>query len=243
MYSNPEIYDILHTSGTSEEIDTYIKIVSNYLQLNKSLRWLEPACGSGRCLRLLKNRGFDVVGFDLDPNMIEYCKAALGDAVFQADMANFTSHLDSKFDIAFNPYNSIRHLDCDKAILSHLKQVAQSLNRGGLYLVGMSLSNYETDIPEEDIWTGSRGDCKVTQVVNYLPPDSEQRIETVISHIVTENPDENIDETYQLRSYDKSEWAEVIAKSGLELIASYDSIGVPAADRKLIYQIDVLKRI
>ncbi|MBT7311360.1 class I SAM-dependent methyltransferase, partial [bacterium] len=187
--------------------------------------------------------GFEVTGFDLDSNMIEFCKPELSDRVFVADMINFVDKLSSKYDIAFNPFNSITHLETDDAINSHLNQVAVALNPGGLYLVGISLSDYKNDVPEEDIWTGNRNECKVTQVVNYLPPEPKLRMETVISHIVVENPDDNIDETYKLRSYDDEQWSELIDKSPFEIIASYDSLGIPADDRKLIYQIELLKSL
>ncbi|MCP4143751.1 MAG: class I SAM-dependent methyltransferase [bacterium] len=244
MYSDPTVYDILHTPGTSEEVDTYQRIVSIHLQLNKSIKWLEPACGTGRCLRLLAARGYYVAGFDIDPEMIRYCKnSGLDCELFEADMIDFNSQLQCKFDVAFNPFNSIRHLHSDDAMVVHLEQVAQSLNSGGLYLVGISLSDYDNDVPEEDIWTGSRDDCKVTQVVNYLPPDQISRLETVISHILVENSDEHINETYKLRSYDKNEWAEVIANSPFEIVGSYDLLGITAGNRKLIYQIEVLRTI
>lgn len=185
-----------------------------------------------------------MAGFDIDPEMIRYSKnSGLSCELFEADMIDFTSKLQCKFDIAFNPFNSIRHLHSDEAMLKHLQQVAQSLNKGGLYLVGISLSDYENDVPEEDIWTGSRDDCKVTQVVNYLPPDQISRMETVISHIVVENQDEHIDETYKLRSYNKLEWAELVANSPFEAVGSYDSLGLPTDNRKLIYQIEVLRAL
>lgn len=244
MYSDPTVYDILHTPGTSEEVDTYLWIVSKHLQLNKSLKWLEPACGTGRCLRLLAQRGYYVAGFDIDQEMIRYSKnSGLACELFEADMIDFNSQLKCKFDVAFNPFNSIRHLHSDEAMLKHLEQVAQSLNSGGLYLVGISLSDYDNDVPEEDIWTGSRDDCKVTQVVNYLPPDQISRLETVISHILVENKDEHINETYKLRSYNKLEWTELVANSPFEVVKSYDSLGIPAGSRKLIYQIEVLRTI
>jgi len=176
--------------------------------------------------------------------MIQYSKnSGLACDLFEADMIDFISQLQCKFDVAFNPFNSIRHLHSDDAMAQHLGQVAQSLNSGGLYLVGISLSDYDNDVPEEDIWRGSRDDCRVTQVVNYLPPDQISRLETVISHILVENKDEHINETYKLRSYSKKEWAELIDNSPFEVVGSHDSLGISADSRNLIYQIEVLKAI
>ena len=51
---------------------------------------LEPGCGGGRMLEALADRGFQVVGIDRSPRMVELSRERLGTRgeVFEADMTH-----------------------------------------------------------------------------------------------------------------------------------------------------------
>lgn len=205
FYSLPEVYDILHAAGTAQEVTGLERIARRFVKdvPLAEQTWLEPACGSGRYLRVAAGRGRNVIGFDISPGMVEYANrsiearlarrstAARGTkvkskpartpthpAVHIADLTTFARTMSrvlrpGSADFAFNLINTIRHLPSDRAMLDHFEQIATVLKPGGVYALGLSLSSYGFEIPSEDIWIGRRGRCEVRQVVQYLPGTGE----------------------------------------------------------------------
>lgn len=258
FYADPSVYDILHAPGTAAEIDALEKIERAFMpgRPEKSRLWFEPACGTGRYLKVAAGRGRRVAGFDLDPGMIAYAagRAALVKAtLFKADMTGFASEArraglaPASADFAFQPVNSIRHLSSDKAMLAHLTEMAAILKPGALYVVGISLTDYDWLEPEEDVWTGARGTCRVHQLVNYLPPEpgtKRARAETVLSHLTITRPrgTEHRDATYDLRTYDEKQWRALVKRSPLVRAGGFDAFGDPLDGRALNYQLEALQK-
>jgi SAM-dependent methyltransferase len=261
LYADPMVYDILYSPNTALEVATYEKLEALFAAapLNPRRVWFEPACGTGRFLRVAARRGRQVVGFDLDDGQIEYAKKrgviTTGRQsrihFFQADMRNFLAaaaaagHPAGSADFALNPVNSIRHLASDREMLDHFDQMARILKPRGVYIVGLSLTDYDWLMPEEDLWESARGRCKVSQLINFLPPEpgtGRARIETAISHLTVTRPsgEEHYDDRYDLRTYDRRQWRNLVAKSGLRHAGSFDAWGKDLGDRTLPYQLEVL---
>ncbi|RMH14920.1 MAG: class I SAM-dependent methyltransferase [Planctomycetota bacterium] len=231
LYADPVIYDILHAPDTDEEVDWLIQVEQAWSPAQRVPRcWLEPACGSGRYLRALRARGIDSVGFDLSDAMIAYArrraqrlKHRTSEQLFVASMTDFAARVERPITFAFNLINTIRHLESDEAVLEHFEQIASVLAPGARYCVGLSTSLYGFEQPSEDVWSGSRGACSVTQVVQYVPPERGRR-EQVYSHLTIRRPtgEEHRESSYTLRTYSRDEWLELIERSCLKLAATLD---------------------
>jgi SAM-dependent methyltransferase len=238
FYADPLIYDVLHAPGTAGEVRALLRIVKRFMPVAQPLRFLEPACGTGRYLLALARKGHHCTGFDLSPEMIAYAKAAALERdlasrvrLFSADMRTFDQGRRlGTFNVAFNLINTIRHLSSDAAIIEHLEAVRRRLLPGGVYLVGLSLCAYGREAPTEDTWTGKIKGMTVTQVVQYLPsPGSsgKARDERVISHmsVTASGATRHIDSTYVLRGYDLAQWRKVTRAAGFEIAACVASDG------------------
>ena len=257
LYADPMVYDILYTPGTAGEIGAFTQLEMQFApeRILKGSLWFEPACGTGRYLRLAQDRGKRIAGFDLDEGQLDYARGRLEvppGALFQADMADFSAAArksglkPGSVDFAFNPVNSIRHIDSDQAMLAHFEQIADFLKPGAVYVVGLSITDYARLMSEEDLWQTARGRCKVSQLVNYLPPEpgtTKARLEQVISHLTVERPNrtEHFDDIYDLRTYDTKQWRDLIGKSRLNHAGSFDAFARPRAGRVLAYQLEVLR--
>lgn len=268
LYAEPALYDILYGPDTWREIDALERIEKaiaggGRASLRRDRLWFEPACGSGRYLRVAAARGRRAAGFDLSADMLAYAAnrrirsrsraATRAPRYFQADMIDFLPAASraglrpGSVDFAFNPVNSIRHLESDRAVLAHLGQVARMLRPGAAYVVGISLTDYDFLLEEEDLWTAARGSCRVTQLVNYLPPEpgtNLARAERVISHLTVERPRgiEHLDHTYVLRTYDQRQWRGLVRRSPLARAGTYDARGRLAGPGPHAYQYEVLTR-
>jgi len=252
LYADATVYDILHTPGTAAEVDALERIEREWARgsgrrLAPRRLWFEPACGTGRCLRVARGRGRRVGGYDANPAMVAYARRRLGAVVHVAAMTDGTvpGVRPGTVALALNPVNTIRHLPDDAAVLAHLDQVATLLAPGGLYCVGISLVDYARLEPDEDVWEGVRGRCRVSQVVNYLPPEPgtpRARVETVISHLTIARPGgvEHRDDRYDLRCYDRRQWGRLVSRSALRRVGRRDALGRALAGREPPYVWEVL---
>jgi SAM-dependent methyltransferase len=254
LYSDPEIYDILHWPGTGAEFRGVMRAARAYARTRTRGVWtlLEPACGTARLLRLAARQGYRVLGFDLSPEMIAYANSRLPPPatgtrrrhrLLVADMERFTARFgrDSQVDVAFCPINTIRHLDTDAGMLSHFAEIARILKPGGVYLVGISVTMYGMESESEDIWEGARGHTKVKQVISFVPPELG-RFEQVYSHLIIARgrQREHRDSHYRLRCYSLEQWRRLIARSSLCTIATVNADGKPVEPSDLGYCIYVL---
>lgn len=250
------MYDIVHTPGTAEEVRGLERIAEMYAPGVKG-SWLEPACGTGRYLRLLAKHGHRCVGFDRSAAAIEYARAWVTRAGL-GQQCSFNLGEFGAFEVAagsvraaFCSINTIRHVATDAELLQHFELIADGLAPGGVYVVGLSLTAYGIEPPTEDIWTASRGRCRVTQVCSYFPPDGDGasdrdggRTERVHSHVRVERPRgvEEITDAYGLRTYSPGQWLDVIDRSALRLVHVTDEFGTPMDVPPSGYRLYVLGR-
>lgn len=257
LYRDASVYDILHAPGTAAELDALERVfLRHWRGRAASPVWLEPACGSGRLLRLAARRGTRAVGFDADAGMVAYANAALGRRglahrarVHAGDMTEFVPGVVGRAsaDFAFCTINSFRHLMSDAEAFRHLRQIGEALRPGGLYAVGLSTACYALDGPTEDVWEAARGACRVRQVVEYDPPTGRRggtRVERVYSHLMITRPGgvEHRDSSYGLRTYDLDQWLGLVERSPLRLTGVADAWGDEAVAADATYRLYVLAR-
>jgi len=257
FYSMPHAYDVLHGPGTAADVTALERLAARFCRSpSRGRTWLEPACGTGRYLRVAARRGYRAIGFDLGPGMIAYAAAraerspaARRPRFFVADMTDFDQGRRlPRVDLAFNLINTFRHLPTDRAALAHLGAVSRVLRRGGVYAVGLSLSAYDLESPSEDVWTGRRGGTSVHQVVQFLPPlgrrGDGRRAERVLSHLIIRRggrAEEHVDSAYALRGYDLRQWRRLVRDADMEIAGVTDQAGDDAEPTEPGYFVFVLR--
>lgn len=256
IYTLPVWYDVLHQQGTAREAAGLLRLAREAAGLReRDVRpWLEPACGTGRYLRALAAKGRRLVGFDLEPAMVDYARATLarrglgrrvrvelGD---MTDVAHAAGGDAGRFAFAFNLVNTIRHLMTDADLHAHLRGVYEALAPGGVYAVGVNTSLPGIEHPSEDVWTGARGRLRVRQVIQYLPPERGGRTETVISHMTITTPtrEREVNSTYALRCYTPSQWLAAVRRAGFTPFGTADEDGEPWVPGETMYAIHVLRK-
>lgn len=251
FYADPSAYDVLHSSGTREELAGVERIVRRRALTGGW--WLEPGCGTGRHLRLLARRGERVVGFDVSSGMVAFARERLGRIAstrraraFVGDMRRFSLGA-IRARVAFNLINTIRHVESDAGMLAHLACVRRALEPGGVYVVGISLSAYGLESASEDVWVGTRGRRRVTQVVQYIPARGGRgqgaRDELVISHVTDRRGTREREwtSTYTLRAYGLAPWRALIARAGWRVAQVCDDSGREAEPAAPGYALWVLE--
>lgn len=228
LYDRPDIYDILYAEGTGDEVWLMERINRKHGTGGKS--WLEPACGTGRYLAALCRKGYRVTGYDLNRKMISYARRRLRGArarVLRAGMTSFC-HPES-FDAAFCLAGTFRHLLTQKEAAAHLRLTAKSLKAGGLYILGLDLTDYGQACDDEETWTAKRAGKRVLQAVVSLTAEPRRRRERLINFLTVSEGRESffLESTYDLRSYDWRQFQELLRASPLRLEAVYGPDGRP----------------
>ncbi|MFT4537674.1 MAG: SAM-dependent methyltransferase [Planctomycetota bacterium] len=243
-YDAPKYYDIIFDVETEEEAD-FLEAVHEALgpKVNgRSLpRALEPACGSGRLVVELADRGWRVEGNDISQPMLDYARERLRSKgllrrarLSQGDM----SHVSVKqpVHLAHCGVSTFKYLLDETSARSHLASVAGCLAPGGLYLLGFHLTNYETSKESVERWRVEQDGLDVRCSIRGWPADKRKRREKVRSRLrVVEDGQQKRSETeWYFRTYNARQVRNLLrAVPELEHIASFDFTYDIEAPRKL----------
>ncbi|MEM0481171.1 MAG: class I SAM-dependent methyltransferase [Candidatus Aenigmatarchaeota archaeon] len=157
-------YDIIFQfRDIKKECDFLEYCFKNFAE-RKVKKILDLACGTGSHAIELAKRGYDVVGIDINKDMLNLAKQKaknLKIRFFKADISNF--NLKEKFDAAICMNDSINYLTSNEKLIKHFNLVYKHLNKRGIYII-------ETFHPKEilgfqkvtlDSWKEKRGNIEV----------------------------------------------------------------------------------
>ena len=147
LFDVPDVYEQVFCREASVEADFLNACFAKYSDRPVQTAF-EPGCGGGRLLSLLADRGIRVSGIDQSQAAVDFANSRLADAqnpvpVKLADMANATDSYWSDptpADAAFASVNTLRHLPCDRSVLTHLELMARVVRPGGVYVVDIQLA-------------------------------------------------------------------------------------------------------
>ena len=223
LYSSPEIYDVAFGWDLTLELD-FLEACWADLVPGPVRRVLEPACGSGRLLKGLGDRGYDVLGYDRSPEMIAYASrkvASVGGRALRGDMATFRPP--GRFDVAINLVNSIGYLLEDAEALAHWERVAEALRPDGIYVVQFSYAGESPESASFGPWENRAGDLTTRLTWSVTREDPAARRSHQHCRIEARRGTEAlvIEEEHVLRLWTQEDVDRLLAVSALELLAIY----------------------
>jgi SAM-dependent methyltransferase len=226
-YDTPRYYDIVFDVDTKLECDFLEAMASRY-GATRGSRALEPACGSGRLVAELSRRGYDVTGFDKNDRMLAYACQRLAEAGLRARLCR--RELDDfrfarPFDLAYCLVSTFKYLLSERSARQHLECTARALKRGGIYVLGLHLSQYDSPSKTRERWVARRDGTTVTCNTQFWPPDRRRRLEQVRTRLtVRERGTTARSETsWQFRCYDARQLRRLLRSvPGFEHVATYD---------------------
>lgn len=230
-YETPLYYDIVFSGDDATEGLFLLRLLELHgppLAPRARRRVLEPACGSGRMVLELARRGCDVTGFDLSAAMLEFARRRMRQArrraeLLEARMESF--EVGTGFDLAHCMVNTFKYLLDESSARAHLERVARALRPGGLYAIGIHLTQYEDRRDNHERWVARRGPLEVTCNIHGSAPDRRTRLENVRSRLrVLENGREQRTETaWTFRTYDLRQFRALVSSvPAFEIAACYD---------------------
>jgi SAM-dependent methyltransferase len=116
---------------------------------------LDAGCGTGRVGRELTRRGVRVVGFDIDPEMLETARRKAPEVVWLRHDVTLV-RLAERFDAVLLAGNVINFVAPDRRPLA-VANMALHVRPGGLLIDGHSLKAGEARLADYDRWAGADG--------------------------------------------------------------------------------------
>jgi len=210
-------YDIHHPIPPADEFAFYRDILREV-----DGRVLEPMCGSGRFLIPLLKHGCDIYGFDGSVDMIEACRNRLNEDE-RIQLATFESfHSPNAFQACIIPAGSFSLLADARAAKQALACIHRIMVPDGVCHIEVCgtpcNSTGATDINSRTVKTAAGTALTLIEMASY---DQEQRVETIHCHYIecTERLIVASDlEIYQLRCYERSEFAALAEASGFTVV-------------------------
>lgn len=165
LYDQAELYDIAYDWDVTRELQFVLMCVEFYGR-GEPTRLLEPACGTGRNLACLGRMGLEALGYDLNPQALDFARRLLKEEgldgrcrVLQGSMADFS--LPERFHGTYTAINSFRYLLTDEDVRAHLRATAAMLEPGGVYVVDLSYAMPPRLRPRVIRWSARRGDTRI----------------------------------------------------------------------------------
>jgi SAM-dependent methyltransferase len=252
LYDYPKYYDLIFGSDWAAEYKFLLGCFERYSK-RPVKRLFEPACGTGRLVIQFAKAGYEIAGNDLNEKAIKYCNARLKRAgfpetTFVGDMAAFT--VKKKVDAAFNMINTFRHLPTGKTAEAHLHCVAESLNKGGLYILGLHLTPKSPAKCTSESWASSRGNLSVVSNLWTIETNLKKRQERigVTYDVYTPTKQFRITDETIFRTYSMDQMFALLAtEPRLRVVEMYDfrydldwPVDVTPATEDIVY---VLQRV
>lgn len=145
----------------------------------KGDRVLDIACGTGKVAENLNNKGKQVLGIDLEPEMVNIAKNKNNIDAKVLNMLDL-SKLSGSFDLVYCIGNSIPHLSGLEEVEDFVSQVKNKINNG--YLV-LQWINFAPFLKQNDEYLGSLPDIKTDRLVferRYFREGSNIRFNTLL---------------------------------------------------------------
>lgn len=211
-YDTPLYYDIIFDADTPREADFLEAMWLEHGPSYPPQRLLEPACGSGRLVLEMARRGWQTFGFDSSQKMLDYAQTRLAAAglearLWQDRMESFRTPGRTRYDLAHCLVSTFKYLLTEDDALACLRRVAAALKPGGLFVLGLHLTEYERTTPDHERWVAERDGIHVTCNTRTWPADAQMRLEALRTRLrIRHGEREHIQETrWHFRTYSISE--------------------------------------
>ena len=227
LYDYPAYYDLVFNDEMEREVDFLLDCFDVY-SLRPVERIYEPAAGTGRLLAEMARRGKSVVGCDLSESAVAHLNTRLERlghpaAARVADMRHFMPR--PKVHAAFNLISSFQHLLEEEGAEQHLRRVARSLVKGGVYVLASDLCPRGQRRRTRGAWTRSVPGLSVATTLRTLTVDWRRRREVCeMTSVIREGDSVKvIREHLSFRTYTLRQLRRLFARvDGLRLVATYD---------------------
>ncbi len=229
-YETPLYYDIIYDADSRVEAKFLTAVYEKFaLRPSPRLRRaLEPACGSGRLVRELSRRGWNVWGFDANPKMLAFAqkRASKPAQLWRDQMESFSVPNTKKFDLVHCLINTFRYLLTEKEAFAFLKLVQNAMRPGGVFVLGLHMTDYSRKKCEHERWVMDRKGVHVVCNTRTWPPQRRIREELLRTRLRITHRKKSWDQetVWRYRTYSAQELKKLLQKAAprLRIVGCFD---------------------
>lgn len=228
-YDYPQYFDMVFRDETADEVAFFQDVFQRFLT-RPAKRLYEPGCGSGRLVAAMAAKGFDMIAVDNNAAMLAYLRKRLSRRNLDAELVlgDMTTHRCRPLaDAAFCTFNTFRHLTDADSAEQHLRSVAASIRRGGVYILGFHCIPLDADPDCTERWRAAHAGTRVSVTLRVIDFQRRRRLETLRVSIKATKPSgvvERIRSEFPLRLYTPSQARTLLASVAdvFEIAGIYD---------------------
>ena len=193
LYDHPKYYEIAFSfRDIKREVDVFEECFRRYSKIPVR-RALELGSGNSPHLEELARRGYEYLGLDINPVMLDYAQKraeahGISATFMQADMRHFS--LETPVDFVYVMLASL-FTESTEDVLSHFSAVAKALKAGGLYFLDWCVNFQWGDMSDvrEQSWTMEKEEVKVD--VRVLNEGVIDRVAQINQHKILADVDDH----------------------------------------------------
>ncbi len=235
-----------HYNNEADSYDTFNEnksreinlLIAKILEAYKVKKVLDLSCGTGSQVFYLSERGYEVIGVDINDKMLKIAKEKALKyqpplSFLKGDMR--TSKVGS-FDAVLTIFNAIGHLTKDD-FAKTLMNVNHNLKKGGIYVFDIFNLSYLLDgnnITKLTIdWQEKAGNVTFREVqYSTIDQDGVLTSYDILHRQESSNPPQ-IKKTLQtLQVYSFHELEKMLLKAGFRVVNSFDALGSPLTEKE-----------
>jgi SAM-dependent methyltransferase len=192
-------------------------------------------CGTGSFCIEMEKRGYDPIGIDASPRMLEQARAkaaaaGAGRCLFlQQDIARF--ELFGTVDLIVCLLDTLNHLLKRTDVARLFKLCANYLNPGGLFIFDVLSPDYLSRRLGNNIFYDGDPEQTMLWQNSYSPRSGISRSEILLFTRTADNCYERSEAIVRERLYRRDELSDYIKEGGLELLAVHGDLTYTAARR------------
>jgi ubiquinone/menaquinone biosynthesis C-methylase UbiE len=221
-YEEPLLYD-----KENEEYQPELALLLKRAE-ESSGKIIDLACGTGRMTIPLARHGFDCIGVDIHPKMLQQAKEKAGSLPIQwIEQDGRSLCLDVKASLIFSVGNSFQHFLTNEDQDGLLSSVNRHLEMDGLFIFGTRFPNAEELLqpPAEEYWQSYQDGESTVDLYTISRYDALQQIQHYTTIRKYKDAEGNrVDEQQtqiKLRYVFPKEMERLLIKHGLEILALY----------------------
>jgi ubiquinone/menaquinone biosynthesis C-methylase UbiE len=243
---NPEFFDAYNLS---EDTDTKNSIIEGFLRKYKVNTVLDLTCGTGSQVFYLMKHGYDVVGSDFSPALLEIArkKAAQQKMKVKFIDGDMRSIQVGQFDAAITIFNAVGHLTKD-GFEKAMKNIHRNLHHGGLYV--FDILNLEAMTDEVVTNLAYHIQKKVGNIhihgIQCSTIDRKKGRLTAFDHVVLQKNAEKPQwqrNRFTLQIYTAKELQEMLIRHGFEILGQYELDGSAFTKKKSLSILTVARKL
>jgi len=207
-------------------------------------RVLDLACGAGRHSLELRRRGFEVVGADISPELLEIARRDAAEQSLEAEFVEADLReldFDAEFDVVLSLNDgAIGYFETDEENLRSFEVIARALKPGGQHLMQLPNVLYaQKNLPQKS-WIS--GDSMIELVEHRWNKSNRYMEGAMIPVRFGEVLDELKPIQFRQRLYTVEELREILDGVGLTLETTFHANGRPKPPKDSQFEVFVASR-